>query len=73
MRQPAQNRVVANDQVAANERLAREIEDLAEKVRRHPELHHDNADRLLLLARRLHGSGVKAKAKRPARRTATKR
>ncbi|MGE5538277.1 MAG: hypothetical protein ACM30I_06650 [Gemmatimonas sp.] len=65
MKQPAENR-----SAVANMRLAREIEDLAEAVRRHPELHHDSADRLLALARRLRDGARVTAQKAPTRRAA---
>jgi hypothetical protein len=42
-----------NSRIVASERIAREIENLTERVRRHPELHHDSADRLLAVAQSL--------------------
>jgi hypothetical protein len=69
MKQPAKNRTVAR----GNERIVRELEALAESVRRRPELHHDNADRLLVLAERLRAQAAPAGAKRPAERAAATR
>jgi hypothetical protein len=60
--------------------ITREIENIAESVRRHPALHHDCADRLLVLARELRDAAARAKtqpkakrAKRSARRATGKR